>query len=59
MQLTIADNGKGFEPELLSPEKKGMGLHGMRKRAGIIGGELKVISSPGNGSTLEIYIPYP
>lgn len=59
MQLTIADNGRGFEPELLSPDKKGMGLHGMRKRASIIGGELKIISSPGNGSVLEIFIPYP
>lgn len=59
MQLSIADNGKGFEPELLSPDKKGMGLHSMRKRAAIIGGELKITSSAGNGSAFEIFIPYP
>lgn len=48
--LTIADDGVGIEPEVLSRGRPGhFGLRGMRERARLLGGEMKVDSRPGEG----------
>jgi signal transduction histidine kinase len=48
--LTVTDNGAGFNEE--SPEGKGMGLHIMKYRAGMIDAVLDVHSRPGAGTTI-------
>ncbi|QKJ32229.1 hypothetical protein HQ865_21515 [Mucilaginibacter mali] len=58
LRLHINDNGIGFDAAHLAPEKQGMGLHNIHKRAGIIGGEVLVRSKPGEGTGLTIIIPY-
>ncbi|MGH8468290.1 MAG: sensor histidine kinase [Gammaproteobacteria bacterium] len=50
-QLLILDDGKGFDPTLPCD---GFGLIGMKERAGRIGGELTIASSPGKGSEIRI-----
>ncbi|HEX6263045.1 MAG TPA: sensor histidine kinase, partial [Actinomycetota bacterium] len=50
-RVTIADNGKGFDPEQGSPEGH-FGLAMMRERAQISGGSLTIESTPGEGSTV-------
>ena len=52
MRLAIADNGVGFAP----PENAGrsLGLLGMEERARTVGAAFRVISSPGQGSRVEV-----
>ncbi|OYV05349.1 MAG: histidine kinase, partial [Verrucomicrobiales bacterium VVV1] len=62
VQLTINDNGIGFDPDrqLLRPKGKGgFGLLGMRERAACVGGILKVKSALRAGTEIEIRIPLP
>ena len=59
LYLQIADNGVGFNEEDLPVEQRGMGLQNIRKRAGIIGGEVAIKSNPGEGTQITIFIPYP
>ena len=51
IQLTIHDDGSGFQPEQLS-EDAGMGLQIMRYRANLIGARLDIESAPGNGTQI-------
>ena len=62
VQLTINDNGIGFDPDrqlLKRKGKGGFGLLGMRERAACVGGILKVKSAPRAGTEIEIRIPLP
>jgi two-component system sensor histidine kinase UhpB len=51
----IRDFGKGFVPETL--ETRRFGLKGMRLRAELAGGSLRVASAPGEGTTVEFGLP--
>jgi signal transduction histidine kinase len=57
--LTIEDNGRGFPPDERSSllSKSGFGLTGMDERARLLGGELKVRSTQGTGTTVLFEIP--
>jgi signal transduction histidine kinase len=59
IDLQITDNGTGFDPYKLPDDQKGMGLHNIQKRAEIVGGEVFIQSQPGEGTCIDIYIPYP
>jgi ligand-binding sensor domain-containing protein/two-component sensor histidine kinase len=54
--LRVSDNGRGFEPASASASE-GNGLSNMRRRAKNLGGELEVISSAGNGTTVILRAP--
>jgi len=54
--LQVIDNGQGFEMES-APELLGHGLSNMGERARLFGGELAVVSSPGEGTTITVRIP--
>ena len=53
LQMTIADDGRGFDAEKGIPGDR-LGMQGMYERAGIIGARLRVESSPAAGTTLEL-----
>jgi two-component system sensor histidine kinase DegS len=55
-EITIADNGRGFDPEAAAT-RVGSGLVSMRERAVIIGGTLDLTSRPGYGTKLTLTIP--
>ncbi len=55
LRLRIWDNGKGFEP---SQTESGFGLRGMRERVMALQGTFVVTSSPGQGCTLSIELPW-
>jgi len=59
IDLQIIDNGSGFDLYQLSDDQKGMGLHNIQKRAEIVGGEVFIQSQPGEGTCIQIFIPYP
>lgn len=54
--LDINDNGKGFT-NVDQSMRRSFGLIGMRERAAMLGGELKIHSQPGAGTSIEIVIP--
>ena len=59
-RIVISDNGKGFEiPGTIGDLARDgkLGLAGMRERARLVGGSLKVQSQPGKGTTITIEIP--
>jgi signal transduction histidine kinase len=56
LSLAIRDNGLGFEPAQI--QNGGLGLVSMRERARQLGGVLTVCSMPGNGTTVEVAVPY-
>ncbi|MEJ2154486.1 MAG: response regulator [Desulfobacteraceae bacterium] len=57
MRLTIEDDGVGFDPEKVNPGRhSGWGLVNMRERIQAHDGSLKVISSPGAGTRIEVEV---
>ena len=53
--LMVEDNGKGFE---FTPESAGFGILGMQKRALDVDGLLRVFSTPGKGTQVEVSIRF-
>lgn len=51
--LEIRDQGRGFDPVLMG---HGLGIVGMRERAGLIGGTLEIQSEPGMGSVVRLRV---
>ena len=58
-RLRVRDDGKGIDPALLSGHgtEGHYGLHGMRERAKLAGGELAVWSEVDAGTELELRVP--
>ncbi len=56
VRIRIQDNGGGFDPS--QPTGEGhFGLRFMRERAEQLGGGLRVDSTPGEGTCIEVEIP--
>jgi two-component system NarL family sensor kinase len=53
--LVIEDDGIGFDPAQILPGH--FGLTGLNERAKLLGGSLKVHSSPGKGTKIEVNLP--
>jgi PAS domain S-box-containing protein len=54
--LITHDNGVGFD--LSTVDRRGsLGLLGMKERAHLLGGEFKISSFPGKGTTVVVHIP--
>jgi len=56
LELTIKDNGKGFNPSEIE-SKKTLGLLGMKERVLLIGGTYQITSEPGKGTLVRIIVP--
>ena len=54
--LAVEDDGRGFEPD---EKHDGVGLVGMRERAGLVGGTLAIDSEPGEGARVRLDVPLP
>lgn len=54
--LTVADDGRGFTPRA-ARDRTAHGLVGMQERAQMIGGQLRVKSDRGRGTTVTLRIP--
>jgi signal transduction histidine kinase len=59
IKLSIHDDGRGFESRTDWARTGSLGLAGMQERAALLGGELKVESQPGQGTTVRMSIPAP
>jgi len=58
IMVTVLDNGKGIDKQIveLRPESVGVGIGGMKQRAGEFGGRLR-LSNADPGTLLELVIP--
>lgn len=52
--VVIVDDGRGFDPQEETGSGKGMGLAGIRERAGVLGGRLEIDSRTGEGTAMTI-----
>jgi signal transduction histidine kinase len=57
LRLSVIDNGSGFDPLEPDLQLRGFGLTSMRERAEGLGGELRVLSERGRGTTIEVELP--
>ena len=55
LTLRIEDDGRGFEP--VAAGSDGFGLVSMKERAGALGGVLRVVSAPADGTQVELVLP--
>lgn len=58
--LEVEDNGIGFDHAAalhIASDKKSLGLLGMKERAELCGGTLKIDSAPGRGTCIRAYVP--
>jgi signal transduction histidine kinase len=53
--MRVIDNGRGFRPEETSGD--GLGVQGMKERARLMGGELRVVSQPSGGTAVRLTVP--
>jgi PAS domain S-box-containing protein len=53
--LEVRDDGRGFDP--LAIRKRSFGLAGMEERVIMLGGQIAVVSSPGNGTAIKVSLP--
>jgi signal transduction histidine kinase len=54
LEFSVADDGRGFDPD---QTRRGTGLQGMADRLDAIGGELRIMSEPGEGTTVAGQVP--
>ncbi len=54
LHLQVRDDGVGFDPEKVT---RGDGLGNMNHRAQLLGGRLRIVSAPGQGTTVTLTMP--
>ncbi len=59
--LEVEDDGEGFDVAAHESKagRQGWGLIGMRERASLFGGDVKIDSEPGSGTRVRVSIPLP
>jgi nitrate/nitrite-specific signal transduction histidine kinase len=57
VRLTVQDDGDGFTLRRGAAPTVGYGLQGMRERARLLGGTLRVRSRPGHGTRVAVVVP--
>ncbi len=61
LRLRVQDNGQAFDLEQGGQRQgsSGLGLLGIRERAALVGAELDITSTPGQGTTVEVRLALP
>jgi two-component system, NarL family, sensor histidine kinase DevS len=56
-QLSISDDGKGFDLSQVEREDGGLGLRNMQQRARLQGGSIEIKTAPGEGTKFTLRLP--
>lgn len=56
-RLTVADDGCGFEVDRVLGSAVHLGLHGIRERAALLGGQAEIRSRLGRGTRIMVTVP--
>lgn len=59
VKATVEDDGRGFEPGEEVYRAGGTGLASMKERTALLGGNISLVSVPGEGTRVEIFLPLP
>jgi signal transduction histidine kinase len=57
IELTVTDDGGGFDFEAVRRSRGGLGLLSMEERAHAIGGDVYIVSRLGEGTTIRVRVP--
>ena len=57
IELTVADNGRGFDLETVRHRGIGLGVVTMEERVKVIGGDVQIVSDVGRGTTVGVRVP--
>jgi len=57
VRVLVRDDGQGFDPAAVAEDR--FGLEGIRQRCRLNGGEPRIESAPGRGTTIEVILPLP
>jgi signal transduction histidine kinase len=57
IELTVRDDGHGFDLEVVRQDGSGLGLVSMEERAHMIGGEVRIVTGIGRGTTVHVRVP--
>lgn len=57
LAIEVGDDGIGFDQVLVQGRSSHYGLLGLRERVRLLGGEVEIWSSPGEGTTLSFSLP--
>jgi signal transduction histidine kinase len=55
--LSVADDGRGFDPDAPALRSRSLGLTSMEERAHGLGASLGIASAPGAGTTIDLELP--
>lgn len=61
IQVVVSDRGAGFDPQSTDEEglsRKGFGLFSVAQRLELLGGGLRIDSTPGSGTRVTVHAPY-
>ena len=58
VRLRILDDGRGFAADEERFQHAGLGLTSMRERARLLGGTLRIQSTPGGGTSITLVMPF-
>jgi signal transduction histidine kinase len=58
LDLEVRDFGHGFDPAA-GRRSAGLGLASMEERVRLVGGEISISSSPGQGTCIQVRVPWP
>jgi len=58
VRLIVDDNGKGFDPEIITQDIS-LGLRLIKERVELLGGTFGVDSTIGNGTRISLSVPIP
>jgi signal transduction histidine kinase len=57
IELTVADDGCGFDLEAVRRNGDGLGLVSMEERAYLVRGNLQIVTRAGHGTTISVRVP--
>jgi signal transduction histidine kinase len=57
IQMTVADDGEGFDVNEVQSSGGGLGLVTMEERVNLVGGSVTVASARGSGTTVRVHAP--
>ncbi|MBV8085913.1 MAG: ATP-binding protein [Chloroflexi bacterium] len=55
VELTVADNGRGFDPDQVPGDR--LGVFGMQERVSLLSGRFELNARPGRGTRLHVTVP--
>ena len=56
VQVTVADDGKGFDLAKAREQSGGLGLRSIEERVRLVGGRLAIDTAPHKGTTLTVWV---